>query len=359
MFLSTLIRLPLHTFIAAWVWIGATISVSAEEVIQFKVTAEEGTAVDPSPHWLSTSVLNSKSRILDLRWTRIEKLAPDAKGKKRVRIFGEYLATDWALMTQTETLARPNEENREFSLVVTATGASTPITIYAVGPLGEVQSEVFQLTFGKLKKLKVSQKRKFHIIPSIGLTSISYQESGISDFSRVALTAKLSLGGPLFWQRVEWGASAYVSALPVNTETVDAKVRFFGANLRGGYVVTPLESDWSFALSLGVSYSTMFVDKPKLGYQDLFYPQFYPSLRKKISRNSDLMFYVKYVSLGEGNKWLSFKDREIASGLSFSRILTTNRLWNVSLDYSDLKLNLSATKYYRVKNFSVSVGYGI
>ncbi len=317
------------------------------------IAAESDSSTDTAPHWRSTSPIGSKVRISKLKWESVER---DSDNDKKILITGKYLRKDWALVAGHITLVRSDDDNREFVYEAYAVAPVTTITLYAIGPLGEVETEIYELTLGRKSRKKTAATR-FQIIPSIGATSVAYQETGVAEFSRIALTGKLSLGGPLFLRRFEWGANAFATILPVKSETADTTVRFLGANLRAGYLVTNPESDWALTLSGGISFSTMLVSNPVLGYSGLLYPQFYPYLRRKISPITSVGLYAKYVSLGRDN-WLSFADRELASGLNLTQILPGRRLWNVSLDYSDLKLSLSATKVYHVRSFSLSAGYG-
>jgi hypothetical protein len=205
---------------------------------------------------------------------------------------------------------------------------------------------------------KPDMRTKSYLYCSLGVSGVTYRQDDVPDLSLMAATVKLSFQRSIIQPNWDFGANAFVTALPLTSNRPGVTARFLGANLRFGYAPSFIHDPWRLSLLTGFSYSRMFVSGDVFGFDNLLYPQIYPTIRRRLAGGSAIFAYLKYVPLA-GFLKLSLADRELAAGVGWQLPIASGEtplIW--SLDYSDLRLSGVAESRSRTQSLSLSLGIG-
>ena len=194
----------------------------------------------------------------------------------------------------------------------------------------------------------------FNVNAGLGITSLSFKEAGIADYSSTNLTLKAGMNYhfPSAWII---GLSGYATLSQLKKST-DVSVRYFGLNARLGYQF-PSVSNWTFTLYGGAYYSTMFVTNNVFGFKNLAGPQIYPELRKSFNNGSAIIVYVKFCPVSEGVTTFSTTNREVAAGAAYLHPLFSGHPISLSIDYSNIYFTASPL-ITQTSSITISLGYG-
>ena len=153
---------------------------------------------------------------------------------------------------------------------------------------------------------------------SVGVSSMSYVQTGLSGFSAILVTPKVDYRMPLGASRWSLGANAFGTALSLSSEYPEGTngIRFIGANWRLGYRLTR-SGPWAAEIAAGTYFDTMLVSGTQFGYQNLVGPQAFLRVGRAIG-NSLVSGYAKYALMSNGLAFSSGSS-QVASGLSWSR----------------------------------------
>ena len=203
-----------------------------------------------------------------------------------------------------------------------------------------------------------------YFTPSVGVTYLSYKQTGITDYSMYALTGKFALNVPIKSPYLDFGINAFYNVFPISKNYVDITVRYLGINARVGYALPFVHSPWRFSLMAGAYYSRMFVTNQQFGYSSpLIYPQFFPILSRKFNKRNAGFLYLKYVPLTADFAIFSPTEREVAFGLGWTHYLWNGHPLTYMIDFSDMRFltNLNVNEMATLQNTSISlsIGYGL
>lgn len=279
-------------------------------------------------------------------------LALDCAGSEKSRKFFVFKSDD-AKWNEKRSLA--SGTGREKSFVAAEAKAK-------VSPLGVKFNKITEVSVLDLEDQSANYTLYSKAVPrpvvpiSLGLTSIYYTQTGYSKYSAITSTVKAAYGFPLPWKNWDIGMNGYFTAYTLTSNEPEADLRFLGLNLRIGYTFH-LGTGWSFGLSPGIFYSTMF-GNTEIGFSNLLYPQIFPILKRKFSKQNSGFLYGKYVPISDSIK-LTMDQREIATGVGLSHVLKNGHPIMFNLDYSNIRVNLGARSQIQSNSLSASVGYGL
>ena len=134
-------------------------------------------------------------------------------------------------------------------------------------------------------------------------------------------------------------------------------LRFFGANLRFGYVFPFVPEPWRVSLSAGAYYTTMLIPDGKYGYLNLTGPQLYLTLRRAFANGDAVSLYAKFSPVTDQSAALSFTNREVGAGLAWSRPLGATHALSVGLDYAQIHF-ANLISEVRTSSWTLGAGYG-
>ncbi len=214
-----------------------------------------------------------------------------------------------------------------------------------------------EATPGKTKR-RVRKRRQVHVTPGIGFSQISFSDprlaslqSGATSLSETVLTAKLALD----WIPSRWtvGLSAYYNAAVLKSST-EKKIQFLGYNLRGGYQFS-LSRKWILKLLAGFYYVTSSTASNDFGFTNITGPQLYPALVGYVGRGQSISIYAKYSPVSDGFSLLSFKNRELAGGISYLFPMSSSIGGVINFDAANLEVTIRNVKM-TMSNFSLGFG---
>jgi hypothetical protein len=325
----------------------------------------------------------SENQICGLTWTNddlpisLEKIDGETRRVATLEgIFDKRFSTLYANGQKVQV--RPDGTFR--TKIVLKRKSPTTLVFKAIDPKNEEDPETIELTYATHQNTPSDDsdpknnrrpssvmdydwtwgfyKPQLTITPSLGYSTLIYQQTGINKLTETAITAKLSLYQPIT-PRIDFGANAFYTALPLTVEPGTLQPRFLGANLRFGYSPPLISDPYKLSIMVGGYMTMMSVPGDRFGYPLLLYPQFYPVLRRRIGSSSWLTFSFKYVPLS----WIFDPSQyEISYGAAYTYEFKTGGNFSVSVDYSDLQFSqpdsTGQTIVMNLNTVTFGVGYG-
>ena len=185
----------------------------------------------------------------------------------------------------------------------------------------------------------------------LGITAMSYSQSGVQDFSQESLTAKVQVHHWLIPGLVDSSASAFYNVLPIATTVASQTIHFFGLNARAGYKIQSVHSPWSLTVNGGIYFLTTSASG-LFGFTGVAGPSIYPVVRLTLPKDRSTYAYLKFSPITQSFGILDLSSNEFAMGTGYG-FPFMERGYTASLDISFLNLLLSGT---RVTSNSYSLG---
>lgn len=260
---------------------------------------------------------------------------------------GAYSRSNWRLLgPEREILSNSTGERAlmPFEVKVQLTGIRTPVRFTAVGPHGLTQEDSVIVIYpayvaGSEGSNEIASLGSGWAV-ALGITSSSFSETGLANFTEVSLTPKISYQHPLS-SNWDLGGNIFITAVPLLTSESGVSAYFLGVNARAGYRLPWLSKPWTLSLAGGIYYTTMFTSGRTFGFTNMVGPQLFPTLRRTIGERYMAGIYTKYSPVTSGGAPLSFSSHELATGGSFTVLLPNRRTISVTLDYSYISVNVS------------------
>jgi len=284
----------------------------------------------------------------------------DKREKKyAARLRGNFTGQDASLIWTTRFI-KPGEDGN-FELLVPINGPVTPVSLVSIDAYGSIEKSSYEIRFDDWTKFKEAMDAEEATAGTfwmgLGPTFISYQETGIQDYSSIVLTGKAGYSRPVFSPRWSAGFTGFATLLPL-TENFSAGARFVGFNIRLGYHFLKIPPPWKLAIHIGSYYTTMYVNNDQFGFENATGPQLYPTVQRLLGNGHLMKGYIKLSPLATNASGFSFGSREIAVGLEY--VLTTKSVkpYSVNVDYSNLLIKLFGQNLAsQTLSFSVSHGF--
>lgn len=242
-------------------------------------------------------------------------------------------------------------------LIVSREGAETPGLVVIKIPNWQTE-EPPALAPEAVEPAKPTSGKRYPIFwsNSLGVSDITFQQAGIVDFSEWVTTAKIAAEKALFPDlHISIRANAFATLFAITTSQANTLARFLGANLSLGYDFPFVKSPWRFRIASGVYYLTTYVADDAFGFKNLAFLQVTPNVRWQFHPRRALGLYVKLAPVSLGLFTLNFAQRELAVGLSYEYLVYKSQALFFTLDYSNLKIDL--TESINSSSLSFAVGY--
>ncbi|MBL7713852.1 MAG: hypothetical protein JNL01_00200 [Bdellovibrionales bacterium] len=257
---------------------------------------------------------------------------------------GRFTRPDWNLVIAGEKV--PLEEDGSFRKRVPLEYGDNQLKLYAVGPLGKIESQTIDIGEVDENKNKGRGASNIFLTHGLSFSQIRYEDTRLAQPLLIhALTAKLSYVY-LLSSRWDVSGSAYFTAVRLSSTSTD-NTRFFGANGRLAYGFMDRKAPWQFSLGAGLFYSTMITPNGGYGFNDVVGPQVLPVLKRVFSKGNSIGLYGKGAMITGG--W------EVAGGLNYAIPLSNGRSISLSVDYSRIDLVIEAVQ---MRSNSISFGAG-
>lgn len=321
--------------IASTLFLAATSSVSADDDATLKRsrTRIRGLSFEKSPVSIDTDTMNAQVK-------------------------GKFERKDARLIYLSDA-GQKVQKPGEFVVEVPVTSNATRFRMVAVSPDGKTEMETFEIVYPGWTSLQAKNNepqpdKRWYFSPSLGVSSISFEQTRLAKISLISATVKLGvtyLLKPGVW---DLGFASFFNAQQLSSNYAASSIRFFGANLRLGYTLPFVRGDWRLNLMGGIYYTTMMVSTGNFGYRNQLGPQFFPVLTRFLKSGDSVALYAKYSPIGSP---LKMSNRELAGGLSYRSLLKNKNSLIYGVDVS--QLNFTATSgAMKIFTFSGSVGYG-
>jgi hypothetical protein len=279
-----------------------------------------------------------------------------------VHLQGEYPIENSSLLAG---LSRGKiSEDGHFDLPVLVTGATTHFDIRSVDGYGVTQKESYEIDFPNYRTFNAKSEEKREnenggipkpLSVALGVTSISYTETEVANYSSTALTLKANYFRPTPFKRWNIGVGGFFTLLPIQ-ESAPASARFLGVNLRLGYSLIANPTVWRIGIYGGFYLTTMYVKNDQFGFNDISGPQIFPVVRRIFSGGRSASAYLKYAALVSNASVVSLKSREIAAGGEYVFDYHGGNSRSVQLDFSSLNV-VFPSQAISVKTITISSSY--
>lgn len=286
---------------------------------------------------------------------------------------GTFRRKNWILL-DTQKRAIPVSKQFKFRLKINIKNETSSFRLFAVGPTGEIESQVVRVQIKELEefyqkhgrpkpeKIPLTKEEKpppspFHFSLGSNLTRASYIEKlqeRPSSYQAILLTLKASASFKLL-ENFDLGIGGFYSALPLRKST-SATGHFLGLNFRGGFWIPLWKGAWNLGVLGGYYFTTMMVNSFDFGYRDVGGPQLFPVLRRKFNNNSYVSFYFKYSPVSNRLQLLKLTSREIAGGMAYG---FPNSSISPTLDIAHLSLDLPQLDNFKATNLTISLGLSL
>lgn len=286
-----------------------------------------------------------------------------------VVIQGTFERIGWSLLSETELIHKSSPQvEKHFSYRVELRGVLTPIRFVAVGPLGETQYQMMQIHFpewetkvsgvrSEAQILEAEKKLSFKALfsPGLGVTYLTMTQAGRPDFSLTGITIKANVRKPLPWANWDGHVGGYITAVVFLKKPSDRSARFAGFNFRLSYLFPQISDPWVLSVAVGGYYATTWVTPNDFGYSNVYGPQLYPVVRRKLKNDKILSAYLKFSPITSGISILNLSSRELALGFSMDGFRIKKYPIFYTFDFANLAINLTGVK---LQNNSITLGLG-
>ena len=278
-------------------------------------------------------------------------------------VSGVFANPEWSVIGPEKSLLVPSDREKEnipFEFDVVLKGEETSVRLSAVGPNGTVQKEEVKISYPQFIAVSTASNEQPSLGQSwsvaLGISSISYSQTGLADFSEVTLTPKFSFQYPL-GQNWDLAMNAFFASIPISTNQSGIKAYFLGVNARAGYALPFIQKPWTISLAGGGYFATMYTSGRTFGYRNMFGPQIFPVIRRSIGEKDTVGTYFKYSPVSQGGSSFSFSSHELATGISFTRLFARGRSASLSLDYSQITVDVEPV-VASASSVTVGAAYG-
>lgn len=282
---------------------------------------------------------------LDSESYELEELEIDKQTVPLVRVRGIYSNRGLSLLYDNRPLVLSERSVDAFTMTVPLSGKRTVIEVSSVALDGATQKERIEILFNEYAAFQAVQaeRRKpgLGLSPSLGITSLSYSETGVAPYSAVMLSGKLGLAFALAPPVWDGAANIFGNLAPIAGDSSGNVARFVGINFRVGYAVRSVRDPWKLGLMAGYYSNQMLVSGNKFGFRRVSGPQFFPTIRRRIGEGKGVYAYLKYAPVAPGGWISSLSDREIAAGVGGNWMAGKKTPLTLSLDFADLAVVLS------------------
>ena len=232
-----------------------------------------------------------------------------------------------------------------------------PIQFIAISPEGLHQEETIRFVpKSDLDKLKNNKHHNHFFTAGLGLTQATYNESYNLSLKQINITGELAYTY-ISHMRSKWiFTSTVFGTLMELTRNIPSKsARYLSGHAQVGYKFQPLDTDWQFDLFLGMYYNTMIVPDKSFGYSNMYGPQIYPKITKRLSQNDSITLFLKYAAIVDQGIHFS-QSYETGAGMIWNN--TSSKLHAITLDLT--QLNLKPRGYdVSIQGTSITLGFSI
>lgn len=246
--------------------------------------------------------------------------------------------------------------------------ASNPVKEEVLAPPPKAEPEVppWEMSYSAEGKPGVFESetevpvkaRRSYFFTALGLSHVHYREGSLVNYQAWFITPKIALFNPLFPPAWDLNVSVAAHAVPISSNKPSVNVQFINANVRLSYAFPFVSEPWRFTLATGLSYSQMLVSNNAFGYQPLFYPQFFPTVRRVFSGGNSMFAYLKYVPT-QKDFGISLTEREIGVGLQYIVALKNAHPLALTAEYSSFVFYPNPAIRVSTISYTLGLSYGL
>ena len=272
----------------------------------------------------------------------VQSLPPGSKNKDGFQLVGSIKKEKVSLFYNTIYPVKIGP-NGIFSILIFAREKDFKFDLTVKDDQGMIETESFQVHYSNVKIDASTEKKnvsRFTLSPGLGITRLSYSETGTKDFSAWLTTGKFAVNYAL---SPMWGigSNVFVNFSSLSTSQPGVSAQFFGINLRAIYTFQKIKEPWKLSAMMGWYTLSMSTSGSTFGFSNMSGPQVFVAGSRILNPNHSLNTYLKYSPSITGSIF-SFTSCEVASGLSWA-YLYDSRTYTLGLDWSHIGLTIKNT----------------
>jgi hypothetical protein len=295
------------------------------------------------------SVANAPSGIPQLKWTP-EEIWVEAQGPV------QYARIKWKLEEPYKTVSINGKQltpkaDGSFDVNFGFTNNEKAFKVLVLDQTGKTFQGSYKIlaTGENVGPRRIQSRYRFNA--GLGLTSIKYTQTNVTDFSEFAVTIKGGVSYRLVPDKFDLSLSAFMNAFALSSTSVYT-IRYLGVNARVGYHLVKAPSPLRVVLNAGLYYNTSF---GSIGFSNMYGPQLYPELSYIFPNGNAMLLYAKYSPALFQQKIDFSHNKEVATGLYYLFPLNTKYRMAVGFDISKLELSTD-TDSAATTTYSLSAG---
>jgi hypothetical protein len=187
----------------------------------------------------------------------------------------------------------------------------------------------------------------------IGLTDLTYSQTGVDEFKEKLLTLKGGLEMQIPNSAWSIGGGFFFNAFELSNTGI-YQLKILGVNLRAGTFLTPHESAVHVKFNGGLYYNTSISE---IGFKNVIGPQIYPEIIFRMGGRSSVMIYGKYSPVLVAGSFNMIRNREIATGIYFRQAFGDGKSFLAGIDYAGLDASVGAEEA-KARSLSFGIGLG-
>lgn len=200
--------------------------------------------------------------------------------------------------------------------------------------------------------------RKLSVVPFLGYSQLTYQETGSEDFIQSGLAGRIFIGYQISPRKWDLDVTFQYQFLPLSKSVESVSAQYLDALVRFGYYFDFAKDPWLLGLKLGAGYSQITVSNRSFGMSTLTYPHPIFYLGRYFGQNDLIGVSGSFVPQIRDFSKFKFEDRKVSVGVSWTHTFGNGQVLDSIVEAVDSQLqaddlNRVATRYY-----SLSLGYG-
>lgn len=282
---------------------------------------------------------------------KVEELRRSKALRHRVEMRGTFTRPERSLTVGGKIV--PLGAEGKFTVAVELDENPGRVDVLSVGPRGDIEVEklIVQVAAPAAEEGPI---KRWSFSTGLGGTFLSYGQSNVSQGSGPTLTLKASAIFLVFTPNWDVSLSGFVNLIPVRAASINAGLQFLGLNARVGYALPFIKAPWRLSLMAGLYYTTV-LGTQAMGYQNLFFPHLYPTLRRTFNAGDSAFAYLKYTPVDRSFAFFSTTNLEIGAGGGYGFLLKDGNRWTVFADFQTLKMTEGTVSF---TSTSVTLGTG-
>jgi hypothetical protein len=262
-----------------------------------------------------------------------------------------------------------NREQGLFTLRLPVNFERTVISFRAVDATGKEENQPVVLNFARIRKTAFSPWAGTKPTLEVGAMSFNYIEKYLKNplsFNQSEILPTFKGSYNFVRKRWNMGFSGLLATVPLtNNITSSGNSSLLSLEAKAGYIFPKELKSWRLNVSLGLYFTTMFVDTNYFGYKGAIGPQLGAQFQQILWGSNTGYVYLKLTPMPASGISFNLTNREYDIGLGLVRPLSNQHPLTINFELADFLATVGAnynnirdTHTLHSTSLGLSLGYG-